>query len=221
MSHLSHPIEGARLELSPAESALAESLASMNEPALVTRADLHRPGPTIIAVSPALCAMTGLTAEEMLGQSPRIFQGPQTDRGVLDELRRACEAGRSYVGTTVNYRRNGERYIVHWTIDPMRNAEGVVTHFYSLQRDVSATHARGEEWLAAEERRHAAQSLASAQMALIAEAILVLEQTKRSFRSKELGALRQRLMAASRAWTKTAAGAEKTPRRSSAGEQGR
>lgn len=188
------------LHLSSAEETLAASIAELSEPAMITRADFVVPGPVIIAVSRAFCVMTGYDAPEILGRSPRMFQGPQTDRRVLDDLRKRCSAGQPFSGTTINYRKDGSRYVVHWVIDPIHDVAGKVTHFLALQRDLTAASAYGDEWLAAEERRHQAQALACAQMALIAETIAVLESTKRSFRSQELGRLRARLLQASRDW---------------------
>ena len=67
------------------------------------------------------------------------------------------------------------------------------------------------EWLDAEARAATALQQSSAQMRLIAEAILVLEKTKRSFHSKELGELRARLTSATRSEAPTDRGAPGTP----------
>jgi PAS domain S-box-containing protein len=184
-SHLSPP----SFVLRDDEVALATALADMSEPALITRADLAAPGPTIIAVSSGMVALNQYRPDELLGRSPRLFQGPLTARAVLDELRSRCLRAEQFVGETVNYRRDGSTYLVQWTIDPLRDAEGRVTHFFSLQRDVTERRRYAREWLAAEEKVRAALAGAGTQLAAIAEAIAVLEKSKRSFRSKELGEL--------------------------------
>ena len=181
----------------PDEHALVASVFALSEPVLVTRADLAAPGPTIIAASPAMTVLVGYAAEELAGRSPRLFQGPLTERAVLDRLRRACEQGARFIGATVNYRKDGSAYFCRWTIDPVRDAAGRITHFFSLQADVTDRVPYGRQWLEAEERARAIHARAGAQMALLTEAILVLEKTKRSFRSKELGVLRERLVAES------------------------
>lgn len=186
------------VELSPAEQALVASLQVLSEPALVTRSELAPPGPAIIGVSPALCALTGYTAAELFGRTPRVFQGPLTQREVIARLRELCGRGERFVGETVNYRKDGTPYLVHWCVNPLRDDSGRVTHFISRQMDITGQHALAREWLDAEQRARAALTQASEQMAAIAEAILVLEKTKRNFRSKELGELRQRLVQASR-----------------------
>ncbi len=198
------------LEFTPAEVALAASIRDLAEPTLITRADLAAPGPTIVAASAGLARLTGYPASDLIGRSPRMFQGPLTDRVVLSQLRVACERGERFVGTTVNYRRDGSSYLVNWTVDPMRDPEGRVTHFFSLQKDVTDRVPYAREWIEAEKRTEAALATVSAQMALLAETIATLERTKRSFRSKELATLRARLTEAGRTFEGPANGASRT-----------
>jgi PAS domain S-box-containing protein len=193
-------------ELTSAEVVLSESVRDLAEPALITRADLAAPGPTIIAASAGLARLTGYAAADLLGRSPRLFQGPLTDPVVLARLRTACERGDRFVGESVNYRRDGSSYLVNWTVDPVRDAEGRVTHFFSLQRDVTDRRPYAREWMEAERRAESALATVSAQMALLAEAIATIERTKRSFRSKELAALRARLTEAGRGFDGPGAG---------------
>ncbi len=183
--------------LQPDEATLAACLNELSDPVLITRADLARPGPTIVGVSPGLAGLTGYTSAELVGRSPRLFQGPLTDPAVLVALRRACERGEQFVGETVNYRKGGAAYLVQWTVDPMHDQAGRITHYFSLQQDVTEQRPFAQAWLEAESKARRTMEQASAQMTLIAEAILVLEKTKRSFRSKELGELRERLLRAS------------------------
>lgn len=165
---------------------------------MITRADLEKPGPTIIAVSPGMSALTGYEPTEMIGRDPRFLQGLLTDRTVLDRLREACRTGQHFVGEAVNYRKDGSTYMLQWTIDPVRDRAGRITHFFSLQRDVTAQRPFAREWLDAEARAREAHEALGEHMRAIAETILILEATKRSFQSKELGELRRRLLQVSR-----------------------
>ncbi|MEM7141734.1 MAG: SpoIIE family protein phosphatase [Actinomycetota bacterium] len=105
--------------------------------ACVTTADLDAPGPRIVYVNPAYAAMTGRAREDVIGETPRLMQGPLTDRRVLDRLRADLVAGRSFNGETVNYRADGSPFIINWSIDPVRNASGLITHFVATQEDVT------------------------------------------------------------------------------------
>ena len=193
MSDAINPSPSAGFVLDANERVLGMTVAELDEPVLITRADLDLPGPTIVASSPGMSALTGYAAEELVGRNPRFLQGPLTDRAVLTRLRAACERGEHFVGEAVNYRKDGSSYIVQWTVDPVRDRAGRITHFFSLQRDITAQRPFAQQWLEAETRaRHAHEQLAE-HMRAITETILVLESTRRSFKSRELGELRARL----------------------------
>lgn len=105
---------------------------------LVTDAQPGPFGPTILFSNPAFCAMTGYRPDELVGKTPRILQGPQTCPEVLDELRKCLSAGRFFRGSTVNYRKDGTPYAVEWNISPIRDDSGQITHFLSIQQDITA-----------------------------------------------------------------------------------
>ena len=108
------------------------------EAVLITSAQLDRPGPEILSVNPAFCEMTGYSQEEVLHQTPRILQGPNSDRAMLKRLREALDRGESFSGETVNYRKDGSEYYVEWDITPIRDDGGEIRHFLSIQRNVTA-----------------------------------------------------------------------------------
>ena len=108
------------------------------EAVLITSAQLDLPGPEILFVNPALCAMTGYSRDEIMHKTPRILQGPKSDRAMLKRLRDALGQGEPFSGETVNYRKDGGEYYVEWDITPIRAASGEITHFLSIQRNVTA-----------------------------------------------------------------------------------
>ncbi|NBB93706.1 MAG: diguanylate cyclase [Gammaproteobacteria bacterium] len=103
---------------------------------LITDADLDHP--RIVYVNPAFCQMTGWGREEVLGKTPAILQGEETDRAVTQRLRRALEAGHEFEGRTINYRKDGQRFHIEWRTSPVRNHGGEVTHYLAIQRDITA-----------------------------------------------------------------------------------
>lgn len=105
---------------------------------VITTADLELPGPTIVYVNRAFEQMTGYSAQETLGKTPRMLQGPETDRRILDELRRSLQAGRRFSGVVINYRKDGTKFWLEWRISPVRDAAGRITHWLSFQRDITA-----------------------------------------------------------------------------------
>ncbi len=104
---------------------------------VVTNGELDPPGPEILYVNPAFTRVTGYTAAEAIHQTPRMLQGPKTDRGELARLKSELAAGRSASGEIINYRKNGEEFWLQWRICPVLDAEGRVKYFVSTQRDIT------------------------------------------------------------------------------------
>ena len=57
---------------------LAEAISHLGEGILITDYDLDWPGPQIRFVNEAMCRISGYSAEELIGQSPRILQSEAT-----------------------------------------------------------------------------------------------------------------------------------------------
>ncbi len=113
-----------------------------NESILITRADMEEPGPTIVYVNPAFTRITGYTPAEVLGKNPRILQGPKTDRAVLERLRHQCLHGEIFHGEAINYRKDGQEFYLEWSIAPVRDESGVITHFVATQFDATQRKAQ-------------------------------------------------------------------------------
>lgn len=103
----------------------------------ITDAVLDLPGPRIMYVNDEYCRMMRATREAVLGKTPRIMQGPLTDRAVLDDLRRKLQGGDPFDGETINYRLDGTPFRISWRVDPVRDREGALTHFVAWHRDVT------------------------------------------------------------------------------------
>ena len=116
---------------------LNTAIEQSSESVLITTAQLDRPGPQIVYVNPAFTKMTGYAPEEVIGKTPRILQGPKTDRAVLARLREDCKAGKIFHGEAINYRKDGSEFYLEWSIRPVENERGAVTHFVAIQRDVT------------------------------------------------------------------------------------
>ncbi|TQE92868.1 MAG: PAS domain S-box protein, partial [Spiribacter salinus] len=109
-------------------------------------------GPRIVYVNEALLRNTGYTANEVIGQTPRMFQGPDTDRAALDTIRAALERWEPVRAELLNYRKDGSPFWVEVEIVPVADGDGWYTHWVSVQRDVTERK-EAEERLAASEQR--------------------------------------------------------------------
>lgn len=104
---------------------------------MVTTAQVDLPGPQILYVNSAFSRMTGYSVAELLGRTPRILQGPKTDRGTLLRLRDELSAGHDFIARTVNYKRDRSEFEIEWIISHIRDASGRTTHYVALQRDIT------------------------------------------------------------------------------------
>ena len=128
---------GGESETTAELSLFKAAIEATGDAVIVTSADLERPGPLIEYVNPAFSAMTGYAPEDVIGRSPRMLQGPDTDPSVIDRLRGDLRAGRTFHGEAVNYRKTGEPYVIEWLVMPIRGPGGQVMRWLSSQRDVT------------------------------------------------------------------------------------
>src|SRR4029079_18037250 len=76
------------------------------EAIMITEADpIDPPGPRIQYVNEAFTQMTSYTPKDVLGLTPRVLQGPETERQVLDEIRTALNGSAPVSVELVNYRK--------------------------------------------------------------------------------------------------------------------
>lgn len=119
---------------------LLESVITHTQDAvLITEAEpFDEPGPKIVYVNEAFTQMTGYTAEEVIGKTPRILQGPKSDRNELAKLSDAMRRWEPCEITTINYRKNGEEFWINFSLSPVANETGWYTHWIAIERDVSS-----------------------------------------------------------------------------------
>ncbi|MDT0604772.1 diguanylate cyclase [Thalassotalea castellviae] len=94
--------------------------------------------PRIVYVNKAFEALTGYTKDEVIGETPRILQGKDTDKAELAKIRHALTEKKSIKSTILNYSKSGHPYWLNMDIFPLTNKYGDVTHFAALERDVTS-----------------------------------------------------------------------------------
>ena len=124
---------------------LANAVERAQTGVIITGPNLTPPGPEIQYVNEAMTAMTGYDADELLGNTPRMLQGPETSREKLDRLKRRLSKGKTAVDEVINYKKDGTPYHVRWRIAPITNEDGDTTHFVSVQEDVTTEKKREQE----------------------------------------------------------------------------
>lgn len=112
-------------------------LESLTSSILITTPDLDFPGPHILYVNEAFEKMTGWRREEVIGENPRILQGPRTDLNIFDNLRSTVAAGGVWKGQTVNYKKDGTEFYMEWSIAPVFGPNGEIDRLLAVQTDVT------------------------------------------------------------------------------------
>lgn len=120
----------------------------LNEMVVITEAQtIDLPGPRIVFVNDAFERMTGYSRGEAMGQSPRLLQGPKTDRSELDRVRKALLSGQPVQVELLNYKKNGEEFWSEIQIVPVADDTASITHWIAVERDVTQRKAAEAEML--------------------------------------------------------------------------
>lgn len=88
-------------------------------------------------VNPKFSQSTGYTPEEAIGNNPRILKSGATPSAEYAQLWRTIKAGGEWRGEFHNKKKNGELYWESASISPIRNADGVITHFLAVKEDIT------------------------------------------------------------------------------------
>ena len=110
------------------------SSAVEQSPAAVVITDLQG---KIEYVNPKFTQVTGYTAEEAVGQNPRILKSGVQPRAVYQELWETVLSGKEWRGELANRKKSGELYWESACIVPVKDPSGTVTHFLAIKEDIT------------------------------------------------------------------------------------
>ncbi|MBI4827812.1 MAG: PAS domain S-box protein [Nitrospinae bacterium] len=119
-------------------------------------------------INPAGERVTGYTLAEVKGQTPRLFKSGAHEPEFYRAMWATILSGRNWSGHVVNRRKSGERYDEEMTISPVRDADGAVTHFVAVKRDVSDRIRAQRDLMMAKERAERATRLKDKFVSLVA-----------------------------------------------------
>lgn len=133
---------------------LGAAVAHINDLVVITRASsIDGPDePRIVYVNDAFDRLTGFSREEAIGRTPRILQGPKTQRAELDRIRTALSTLTPVRAELINYTKSGDEYWLEIDIVPVADEEGSCAHFVAIERDITDRR-RAEEALRVSETR--------------------------------------------------------------------
>lgn len=98
-------------------------------------------GLTVWANQPFV-TMTGFALEEILGRKPgAVLQGADTDPETVYRIRSALRDKANIHTEILNYAKDGTPYWIDLKISPVFDGDGMLTHFMSIERDISESKA--------------------------------------------------------------------------------
>lgn len=100
--------------------------------------DPNQPDNPIILANPAFLALTGYSAEDIIGRNCRFMQGPDTSPASLAILRDAVERQIDVTEEVLNYRKDGSPFWNQLHISPIHDDHGRLIYYFASQFDVTS-----------------------------------------------------------------------------------
>jgi PAS domain S-box-containing protein len=95
------------------------------------------PDGTIEWVNPAFEALTGYSADEAIGQNPRILKSGEHEDSFYRNLWVTVSDGRVWSGELINRRKDGRLYVEDATITPLCDAHDKISHYIAVKQDIT------------------------------------------------------------------------------------
>lgn len=96
-------------------------------------------------VDESLIRKTGYERRELLGKTPALLRSTQTTDEQIAEMWWSLARGEIWQGEFRNRRKDGSEYVDRAVISPIRQTDGRISHFLSIQEDVTEKKAAEAE----------------------------------------------------------------------------
>lgn len=93
--------------------------------------------PKILFANKAFCDLVGYSLSEILGNSPMMFTGAETDREQIDRLRTSSENCQPIQLSLLNYKKTGEKFWLNISVTPIYDKAGNLIQWLSIGRDIT------------------------------------------------------------------------------------
>jgi|GEM_PF-5873541 len=88
-------------------------------------------------VNPKFTRITGYSAEEAVGQNPRVLKSGLHPKEFYKEMWKTLTAGKEWRGKLYNRKKNGEFFWEAASISSISNDQGKITHYVAIKEDIT------------------------------------------------------------------------------------
>jgi diguanylate cyclase (GGDEF)-like protein/PAS domain S-box-containing protein len=130
----------AGLVIANKELSIAATVFESQEGMMVTDAST-----VIIRVNRAFTHITGYSAEDAVGQTPRLLSSGMQSKMFYATMWDSINSTGMWEGEILNRRKNGEVYPEYLYITAVKNAEGIVTNYVASRTDITSSKSASDE----------------------------------------------------------------------------
>ena len=96
------------------------------------------PDARIVYVNPAFERTTGYRSDDVAGQTPALLKSGAHDTRFYARLWETISSGAVWQGEFINRKKDGSTYHEQAAISPVKDHEGLITHYVAVKRDITA-----------------------------------------------------------------------------------
>ncbi len=125
---------------------LQTSINRLNDIVVIADAGSHdEPDARIVFVNDAFQRRTGYSRDEVLGQTPRMLEGPLTQRAELERMRGVLSQSQPVRAELIIYKKDGEQCWMELEVVPVDYLGRGLTHWIAVARDITTRKASEDE----------------------------------------------------------------------------
>jgi PAS domain S-box-containing protein len=99
----------------------------------------------VVYANPSFYKITGYMKGDIIGKDYFLLYGPDFDQRVSHEIRKTLEQGKIFYGEMLSFKKNGEKFWCFLRISPVRDENGIVTHYVGIKTDTTLIKQRDME----------------------------------------------------------------------------
>ena len=109
--------------------------------------------------NPKFLELSGYQADEVVGRKSSVMKSGQTPNVIYKQLWASITSGSIWTGDLLNRKKNGDLFWERVTISPVRNKQGMITHYLAMNEDITERN-KLEEQLRQSQKMEAVGQLA-------------------------------------------------------------